>query len=199
MITLNEAVIVEGKYDKIKLANFINATIIPTNGFAVFKDRQKLALIKKYAKTSGVIIITDSDSAGAVIRSYLKTALGGGKITNVYIPQIEGRERRKTKNSAEGFLGVEGLSEEIIVAALKKSGVTESDKKTGERITKSDFMKYGLSGKADSSEKRKNLLNFLELPNNLTANAMLDAVNTFYTKQEFTEVLLKWQAPQTKN
>ncbi len=176
MIKLKEAVIVEGKYDKIKLANFLDTLIIETNGFSVFKDSEKRQLISLLAKENGIIIMTDSDSAGNIIRSYIKNFVKEGSVKQVYLPQIKGKEKRKDKPSSEGFLGVEGLSEEIIINALNKSGITETAENKP-KIEKADLYFLGLSGKPNSSEFRKQVLLKMGLPNNLTTNNLLEYIN----------------------
>lgn len=201
MIKLEQPVIVEGKYDKITLENVIDALIIPTDGFGIFKDRDKCELIRTFAQKSGVIVMTDSDSAGNLIRSYLKKIVGSnGKIINVYVPQLGGKEKRKAKAGKEGILGVEGMSAEIIMEALLKSGVTgrEIHFKTV-AINKTDMFKLGLSGGINSKENRKSLLNFLNLPDNLSPNAMLDILNTLFTPEEFKEAIDSWQKSTDKN
>ena len=136
MIKIDKAIIVEGKYDKIKLSSIVDAVIIVTNGFGIFKDREKLELIRYYANTTGIIILTDSDSAGRKIRGYIKGALNGGDIINVYIPDIFGKEKRKDKPSAEGKLGVEGVNSRILLEAFEKSGITASESNSEPDITK---------------------------------------------------------------
>ena len=174
MIKIPRAVIVEGKYDKIRLENIIDATIITTNGFCIFKDAQKRELIRKVAKKKGILIITDSDKAGSVIRGHIKSFVTEGDIANVYLPQILGKEKRKSTPSAEGYLGVEGTPDDIIKNALER--FTEKGEFDGRKIAKTDLFSLGLSGMPDSSEKRKSLQKFLDLPENLTTNALLDAL-----------------------
>lgn len=193
MIKLSQAVIVEGRYDKTTLENIIDALIIPTDGFRIFKDKEKCALIRSVAEKSGIIIMTDSDSAGAMIRAHIKRITDNKNITHVYIPQIIGKEKRKDKPSKEGTLGVEGMSVEIITEALKKSGITgEKTNKKSKKITKNDMFRFGLSGSYDAAEKRKSLLKFLELPDNLSPNAMLDIINTFFSYEEFERKIDLW-------
>ncbi|MBE6729056.1 MAG: DUF4093 domain-containing protein [Ruminococcaceae bacterium] len=194
MIKLKETVIVEGKYDKIKLENFIDAYIIATNGFRIFKDTKKRELIKRLAKQNGIIILTDSDSAGMMIRNYLKGIVSCGEITNVYVPQIKGKEKRKDKVSAEGLLGVEGLSKEIIIEALEKSGVfiKKSATKSKKDIDKTLLFEYGLTGGAESSKRRKSLYEFLGLPSCMQTNSFLEYVNKVYEKNEFERVCNEW-------
>ena len=189
MIKLQSPVIVEGKYDKITLENVIDALIIPTNGFSLFKDREKCQMIRLLAEKKGVIVITDSDSAGNMLRAYIKNIVGDSKITNVYIPQIKGMEKRKKRLSKEGFLGVEGMSREIIEKALEKSGVLgRVTHENARKITKTDLYLKGLLGGENSGDKRQKLLKKLELPLNLSPNAMLDVLNTLMTYEEFCEV-----------
>ena len=190
LIKLNEVVIVEGKYDKITLENVIDAVIIPTNGFGIFKDKAKCSLIRRIAEEKGVIVMTDSDSAGNLIRSHLKNICKGQNIINVYIPQLSGKEKRKSRGSKEGFLGVEGMSEEIITKALDRSGVTHRIVK-GEtkRILKTDMYRLGFSGRDGSAAKRRELCKTLDLPENLSSNALLDILNTFYTADEFERMV----------
>jgi len=199
LIKLKEAVIVEGKYDKITLENIIDALIIPTNGFGIFKDAEKRKLIQTLAETTGIIIMTDSDSAGRMIRSHLKQICPKGKITNVYIPQLKGKEKRKDKPSKELLLGVEGMTAEIILKALQNSGVTSENGEKKELLTKTDLFLYGLSGGENSGEKRESLSKFLNIPTGFTPNAFLDIVNTLYGKREFLRMVELWQEDRDKN
>lgn len=200
LIRLREAVIVEGKYDKITLGNIIDATIIPTNGFSIFKDKDKCDLIRRIAQKNGIVVITDSDSAGALIRAHLKNICAGAKITNVYMPQLAGKEKRKAKPSKQGLLGVEGLSPDIIRQALSRSGITEDSQcKTQQRvITKADFYALGLSGGTDSSALRERLADFLELPKGMSSSAFLDAVNAVYGAEEFIKAVELWRQEEDK-
>jgi len=192
-------IIVEGKYDKITLENVVEGLIIPTDGFGIFKNKEKCDLIRTLAKKTGVIVVTDSDSAGNMIRAYIKKIVGDCEITNVYIPQLKGKEKRKPHQSKEGFLGVEGMSREVILSAFEKSGISGKVlKQNGEKITKLHLFERGLSGGTDSSEKRKELLLKLNLPTNLSPNAMLDILNTIMTLEEFCEVTKPWLKVQTK-
>lgn len=192
MLHTNMAVIVEGKYDKIKLSSVIDAVIIPTNGFRVFKDKEKMALIRYYASGAGIIILTDSDSAGFKIRNYIKGSVGNARIFNVYIPDIYGKERRKTEYSKEGKLGVEGMDEDVLIEAFKKSGIDFSSEPRRRRdITKMDLFEDGLSGGANSSEKRAELLKILGLPELLTANAMLEVLNAMLTREQYKQAVGK--------
>ncbi len=191
MIKLSQAVVVEGKYDKITLSSIIDAVIIVTNGFGIFKDKEKLELIKFYARTTGILIMTDSDRAGFIIRNHIKGTVKNGKIKNVYIPDIMGKEKRKTKPSAEGKLGVEGMNKEIILKALEKAGVTadETVKNSDSLITKTDLFELGLSGGKDSSTLRRKLLTYLKLPSLLSANSMLEVLNTMMEREELFKIM----------
>ena len=191
MIKISRAVIVEGKYDKIRLENIIDAVIITTGGFRIFKDAQKRELIKKVAKKKGLLIITDSDKAGSVIRGHIKSFVSEGDIANIYLPQILGKEKRKSAPSAEGYLGVEGTPDEIIESALER--FAEKSVADTRRVTKTDLFSLGLSGSADSGEKRKDLQRFLDLPDNLTTNALLDAINSLYSYDEFITEIEKYK------
>ncbi len=190
MIKLSRPVIVEGKYDKITLENVIDALIIATDGFRIFKDTEKCNMIRRLAQENGIIIMTDSDSAGALIRSHIKKIVGDAEIINVYVPCLKGKEKRKASPSKEGFLGVEGMDVETIRQSLERSGVlSEDSNKTGRKITKNDMYLFGFSGGENSAEKRKALLKKLELPESLSSNAMLDVINNLYTFEEFCEVV----------
>ena len=191
MIKLEQAVIVEGKYDKIKLSSIIDAVIITTNGFNIFKDTEKLELIRYYAEKTGIIIMTDSDSAGFIIRNHIKGAVKKGTIINVYIPDIMGKEKRKLKPSAEGKLGVEGVEKKIILEALEKAGVTASAGEEREKITKTDLFTLGLSGGRNSSDLRKKLLEYLKLPSLLSPNSMLEVLNTMMSPEELEEIMCR--------
>lgn len=199
MIKLEQPIIVEGKYDKITLENVVDALIIPTNGFSIFKDKEKCSLIRTFAKKSGVIVLTDSDSAGNLIRSYLKKIVDGGKIINVYVPRLSGKEKRKEKPGKEGILGVEGMKPEVIISALENCGVFWREiKQDTRKITKTDMFIYGLSGTNDSSERRKQFLEFSALPKNLSSNAMLDVLNTMFTYEEFVKRVALWEENRDK-
>lgn len=192
MLKVKEAVIVEGKYDKIKLSSVIDGVIIPTNGFNIFKNKDTLEIIRYFAKNTGIIILTDSDAAGFKIRSFIKGAVKDGKITNVYIPDIFGKERRKTAPSKEGKLGVEGMEKEIILEAFRKAGISASENETSaEPITRLDFYDLGFSGGENSSELRKMLLAELDLPERLSTTGIIDILNTLMTRQEFFEIAEK--------
>lgn len=190
MIHVAQAIIVEGKYDKIKLSSLLDAVILTTNGFHIFHDAEKMALIRYYAKTTGIIILTDSDTAGFRIRNYLKGAVHDGKLFHVYIPDIYGKERRKLKPSAEGKLGVEGINKNALLAAFEKAGVlTDEIPEKTDPITKYDLYELGLSGGADSKSKRKALQKRLYLPDLLSTASLLEVLNTMMTKTELCRIL----------
>lgn len=187
MIKINEAVIVEGKYDKIKLSSVIDGVIIVTNGFGIFKDREKLELIRYYAEKTGIVILTDSDNAGRKIRGYIKGAVKNGSIKNVHIPDIFGKEKRKTKPSAEGKLGVEGIDVKTLVSAFEKAGISSAERTAPKDITKVTMFELGLSGVNQSSTLRQKLQSRLGLPSMLSASALLEILNTMMTADELRE------------
>lgn len=192
MLKIKQAIIVEGKYDKIRLSNIVDAVIIPTNGFQLYKDKDTAELIKMLAKKTGIIILTDSDSAGFQIRSRLRNITRGGEVINVYIPDIFGKERRKSSPSAEGKLGVEGVDDEIILEAFRRAGVFAEERTVPkDPITKADLMELGLVGGKNSSEKRAKLQRALELPERLSANMLLEVLNVMYSREEFFAELEK--------
>lgn len=187
-IKLTEAVIVEGKYDKIKLSNILDAFIIETNGFAIFKDKSKLSFIKKLAKERGIIILTDSDHAGFMIRNYISSGVPKEQIKNVYIPDIFGKEKRKDTPSKEGKLGVEGMTKEVILASLEKAGVSSTSSVCDDPITTVDFYDLGLTGGANSKAKRKAVCKALDLPEFLSTSSLISCINNFMTKEEFFDL-----------
>lgn len=189
MIHLRQAIVVEGKYDKIRLAPLVDAPILVTGGFRIFKDREKLALLRRLAQQDGILILTDSDTAGFRIRGYIKSAIPKGKIYHAYIPEILGKEPRKDHPSKEGTLGVEGMSREILAAALKKSGVLFAEGPKKDPITRVDLYEAGLSGGPDSSKKRLALLRELNLPRYLSTSALLEAVNALMDRDVFFQTI----------
>ncbi len=191
MIKIDKPIIVEGKYDYIKLSRFIDGLIIKTDGFGIFKDKEKQLLIRRLVEKDGLIVLTDSDSAGFLIRNFIKSTIPANKITNVYIPDIFGKEKRKTQLSKEGKLGVEGMEEKVLVEAFKRAGVLFSEGLNEQRrlITNVDLYEYGLTGGANSSEKRKLLLKRLSLPERMSTSSMLKILNTFVTYEDFIETL----------
>ncbi len=184
MIKINEAIIVEGKYDKIKLASIFDAVIITTNGYGIFKDKEKLSLIRYYAEKTGVIILTDSDSSGFRIRGYLKGAVHNGKIKHVYMPDIFGKEKRKEKASAEGKLGVEGIKPEIILEAFRKAGISASENTKALDITNYAFYELGLSGRTNSKNLRNKLQKMLGLPSLMSSSSLMEVLNTMMNREE---------------
>lgn len=188
-IKLTMPVVVEGRYDKIKLQSVIDGIIITTDGFGIYKNKAKQALIRKYAETTGIIILTDSDGAGFQIRNSLKSCIGNGRAVNVYIPDIFGKERRKDKPSKEGKLGVEGIDPDILREAFEKAGVTGSKAERTLWADKQRLVSDGLSGGDNSSELRKKLCMKLGLPERMTAKALLEALNTLLSEEEYTAAL----------
>lgn len=191
MIKIDKVIIVEGRYDKIKLSSMIDGIIIETEGFGIFKDKDKQKLIRKLAETKGIAILTDSDSAGFVIRNFITSIVPKEYITNVYIPDIYGKEKRKDSPSKEGKLGVEGISAEILKEAFKKAGIGVSQSETNERkkINLNDFFDDGLTGDTQSKRKRTDLLKKLDLPERMSTKAMLDILNTFITYDEYKKLV----------
>ena len=190
MIKLKQAVVVEGRYDKNALRQLIDAPIFETSGFGVMKNRELVSLLRLAAERRGLVILTDSDGAGFAIRNHLKSAIDGRFLKHAYIPDIPGKERRKSAPGKEGKLGVEGMSPEIILQALRRAGATIEGENAPSRnsITKQDLMELGLSGGANSAEKRRKLLQNLDLPEHMSANAMLQALNLLYSLEELTAV-----------
>lgn len=188
-IKIAEAIVVEGKYDKIKLSRLFDTLIIPTNGFDIYKNKNKMNMLKQVAEKNGVIILTDSDSAGFRIRNHLRNCLGDISVKNAYIPEIEGKEKRKDAPSKEGFLGVEGIDDRIIINAIMSQTQQTDDK--GEKITKTDFFELGLTGCKDSAEKRAKLCKMLGLPVKMSSNQLISALNNLYGREKFLEIIKK--------
>ena len=191
MLKIKEAIVVEGRYDKNTLSQIVDAPILETSGFGIMKDKQQLKLLRRVAESRGLIIFTDSDGAGFVIRNYLKGAINPKYLLHAYIPDIPGKERRKTAPGKEGKLGVEGMTPQVIMDALRKAGATvlgEEAARSAGNITKQDMMELGLSGGQGSSELRKQLLKKLDLPEHMSANALLQAVNLLYTLDKLREI-----------
>ena len=192
MIRVKEAILVEGRYDKIKLASLVDGVILEAGGFSLFRDREKLAYLKRLAKEQGLILLTDSDGAGFVIRGKLASHIPPEHLKHAYLPDVYGKERRKAKPSKEGKLGVEGMDLATLRAALERAGATilegeaaPGPAKQGEPVTKSDLFQLGLSGKADSAQRRKELQRALGLPERLSANGLVQAINALYSREEF--------------
>lgn len=187
---IREVIVVEGRYDKNALSQVVDATIITLGGFAVFNDREKLAFLRRLAEQRGLIVLTDSDGAGFVIRNYLKGALPRDRVKQAYIPDIPGKERRKRTPGKEGKLGVEGMRPQVLLESLRRAGATfldEEDQSTAlkEPITKADLFALGLTGGTGSAARRQALLRQLDLPEHLTPNALLEALNLLYTREAF--------------
>ena len=196
MIKVREVIIVEGRYDKNTLSQIIDGTIIETGGFGIFSDRERLALFRRLAETRGLVVMTDSDGAGFVIRNYLKGAIDPKYIKHAYIPDINGKEKRKSAPSKEGKLGVEGMPREAILSALSNAGVSFGETEPEIRpdpVTKADLYALGLSGGNASREKRLALLKKLSLPSRLTANAMLEVINALMSRETLLGLL---EAPE---
>ena len=194
MMRVKEDIVVEGRYDKNTVSQAVNATVVTLGGFSVFNDREKLVFLRRLAQERGLIVLTDSDGAGFVIRNYLKGALPKDRVKQAYIPDIHGKERRKRAPGKEGKLGVEGMRPEVIVEALRRCGATFEDEATqlsqGTPITKADLFVLGLTGTPDSAARRQALLQKLELPEHLTPNGLLEALNLLYSREEL-EVILR--------
>ena len=193
MIRVREAIVVEGRYDKNALAQVVDALILETSGFGVFKDGEKLALLRRLAEKRGLIVLTDADGAGFVIRNYLKGAIPRGQVKHAYIPDLYGKERRKRAPGKEGKLGVEGMRPEVLEAALRRAGATILDEDAPEAgksvLTKADLFTLGLTGAPDSAARRRALCKKLELPERLSANALLEVLGALYTAEELGEIL----------
>ncbi len=191
MISVKEVIVVEGRYDRNTLSQVFDAVIVETSGFGVFNDREKLALLRRLAEARGLVVLTDSDGAGFVIRNFLKGAIDPALVKQAYIPDIAGRERRKRAPSKEGKLGVEGMKPEVLIEALRRAGATLGGEKPARRaggITKATLYELSLSGGPGSAEKRRALLKELDLPEKLSANALLDVLNALYTEAELREI-----------
>ncbi|MBQ9647437.1 MAG: DUF4093 domain-containing protein [Oscillospiraceae bacterium] len=186
---IKEVIVVEGRYDKNTLSQVVDATIVELGGFGVFNDKQKLSLLRKLAQTRGLVVFTDPDGAGFVIRSYLKGALPKEQVKHAYVPDVYGKEKRKRKGGKEGKLGVEGMKPDVLLDALRRAGATfegEEAADRGEPITKADMLDAGLVGDG-SAAKRAALVKELNLPERLSANALLEALNLLMTREEFLE------------
>lgn len=188
MVKIREAIVVEGRYDKNTLSQVVDAPIFETNGFGIRKDKARMDLLRRVAEQRGLIVFTDSDGAGFVIRNFLKGAIPAKYLKHAYIPDIPGKERRKSAPGKEGKLGVEGMTSEILLACLKRAGATilGEDTPTEQPITKQDLFDLGLSGGANASEKRKKLMKKLALPEHLSPNGLLQALSLLYTREELT-------------
>lgn len=189
MIRVKEAVVVEGKYDKIKLSSLVEGVIIETNGFGLFRDEEKLRYLRRMARERGLVVLTDSDGAGFLIRGKLSSCIPASQLKHAYIPDVPGKERRKAAPSKEGKLGVEGVDLATLRLALERAGATiqgeEAPEPRREEITKADLYRRGFSGGPDSAQRRRDLQKALDLPERLSANGLLQALNALYSREEF--------------
>ena len=197
MIKIREAILVEGRYDVNTLRQLVDTVILETGGFRIFKDRERLQMIRKIAARHGILILTDSDGAGLTIRSFLRGALPKEQVKHAYVPEIMGKEGRKRQSSKEGKLGVEGMPQDILLCALKRAGATiigegkQAQTEQDAPLLKADLYALGLSGVAGSEGRRKALLRALELPQYLSANALLDFINAVSSRAEVMEILAR--------
>ena len=195
MLKIKEAIVVEGRYDKNKLAQLVDTVILETSGFGIFKDKEQLALLRRIGEKRGLILLTDSDGAGFVIRNHLKGALPPDQVKHAYIPDCFGKERRKRKPGKEGKLGVEGMEPSVLLQALRRAGATildeEEEREESPPLTKADLFACGLSGGEGSREKRQALLKKLGLPEHLSPNAMLPVLSALYDRESLLEEMKK--------
>ena len=192
MIHIREAIVVEGRYDKAALASLVDTVILDTAGFGIFSDKQKLALLRRLAEKRGLVVLTDSDGGGFLIRSFLKSAIDPSLVKHAYIPDIYGKERRKKSPSKEGKLGVEGMSPAVLIESLRRAGVDmdgAAPETPGAGLTKADLYALGLTGRPDSAGRRDYVKKALALPEKLTTNALLDVLNALTTRQELETIL----------
>ena len=193
MLKIREAVVVEGRYDKNTLSQVVDTLILETRGFGIFKDPERMALLRRAAEKRGLVVLTDSDGAGFVIRSRIKSAIPGKYLKHAYIPDVYGKERRKRQPGKEGKLGVEGMSPAVLEQVLRRAGATflEEGAPEGERagLTKADLFAAGLTGRPDSAQRRQALLKELALPEHMTANALLEVLNACYSREEAARLL----------
>lgn len=194
---IREVIVVEGRYDKNTLSQVVDAVIVETGGFSVFHNKEKIDYLRRLARERGLILMTDPDGAGFVIRNYLKGALPKGCVKQAYVPDIAGKERRKRHGSKEGKLGVEGMRPQVILDALRRAGATfaqqdESEAPVHPVITKADFYEWGLSGRPDSTARRAAVLHALDLPAHMTANALLEFINAVGTHEQVAEIIQQY-------
>jgi len=191
MYKVSQAIVVEGKYDKIKLASLVDATVIQTDGFQIFKDKELLAMLRLLADKKGLVVLTDSDAAGFKIRGYINSAIAKEKVIHAYIPDIHGKEKRKAAPSKEGFLGVEGVSDQLILDALAQAGCEGPEEKNVRLITKSDLYADGLSGGDDARYKRLALTRHFNLPARISANMLLEVLNREFSYEQYKQLIEK--------
>ena len=191
MVKIKEAIVVEGRYDKNTLSQIVDAPILETSGFGIFKDKEQMALLRKVAQIRGLIVFTDSDGAGFVIRNHIKSAIDSKYLKHAYTPDILGKERRKSAPGKEGKLGVEGMTREVILESLRRAGATflgEDEKENTQEITKVDLMELGLYGPG-SNERRMKLIKQLGFPEKISNNAFLQALNLLYSLEELKQAM----------
>ena len=191
MVKIKEAIVVEGRYDKNTLSQIVDAPILETNGFGIFKDKEQMALLRKVAQVRGLIVFTDADGAGFVIRNHIKSAINGQYLKHAYTPDVFGKERRKAKAGKEGKLGVEGMNRDVILECLRRAGATfeEGDSSVPvKEITKADLMDLGLYGPG-SNERRAAIIKNLGFPEKMSTNAFLQAVNLLYSTEELSKII----------
>ena len=194
MLRINEVIVVEGRYDKNSLSQVVDATIIETSGFGIFNDKQKQKLLRTMAEAKGLVVLTDSDGAGFVIRNFIKSCVDPKLVKHAYIPDIYGKERRKDKASKEGKLGVEGMKPEVLLECLMRAGVAVNDCQPSQEcqpISKADMYAKGLSGKSGSKEMRLKLIKQLDLPEHISADALLDILNATMSREDFLQLLIE--------
>lgn len=189
MIKLRQALVVEGKYDKIKLGQIFDAVIVATEGFGLFNDTEKVEYLRMLARTCGIIVFTDPDGAGLVIRNHIKSIISEGEVYHAYIPDIPGKEKRKRIPGKEGLLGVEGVDNQLIIDAVMSCGIYE-DREEHEKVTKTDMYELGFSGRKDSAERRQKLIKKMKLPSNISTNGLLDAINAMFDLAEFLDFVM---------
>ena len=191
MVKIKEAIVAEGRYDKNTLSQILDAPILETSGFRIFKDKAQMVLLRRIAETRGLIVFTDSDGAGFVIRNHIKSAIPGKYLKHAYIPDIYGKEKRKAAPGKEGKLGVEGMTRDVILESLRRAGATFDGEETlpSRQITKQDLMELGLSGNPDASARRLQLLKKLNLPEHMSPNAMLQTLNLLYSPEELAQIV----------
>ena len=193
MLRIREAIVVEGRYDKNTLSQMVDTMIVETSGFGIFKDKERLALLRRLAEKRGLIVLTDPDGAGFVIRSHLKGSIPPEQVKHAYVPDVYGKERRKRRGGKEGKLGVEGMSPQVLEQVLRRAGATVLDAQAPERarpgLTKADLMAAGLTGGADSARRRQALLKEMALPEHTSANALLQVLNGCYSREEALDLL----------
>lgn len=188
MLKIKEAVIVEGRYDKIKLSNILDTLIVETNGFGIYKDKERLSFIKKLALQRGIVVLTDSDHSGFQIRSYISSGIPKDRIKHIYIPDIYGKEKRKAQPSKEGKLGVEGISEKLLLELFEKADISAQQcAENDDPVTSCDLFELGITGTPNAKANKKKLIKALDLPEHLSTNSLLSYINSSMTKKNFID------------